>query len=300
MGRSVLLIVNRDKPAARSAAERARAIIEKHASVAGELDADGEDLRSDHGADLIVVLGGDGTLLAQARRTAGLGLPIAGVNVGNLGFLAGFDFEAFERSAESLLTGAEPLISERRLMQATLHRGGEEAEPVFRSLSLNDCVVTAGPPFRMVDLSISVNGDAGPRLRGDGVIVSTPIGSTAYNVSAGGPIVAPDVRAVVITPLAAHSLSFRPIVVRDDAAIDVRIQESNDEDGAGTTLVIDGQVQERVHAGDRLRICPSESVVRLVVNPATTYWETLIRKMHWASAPGRQTGADSASPPASR
>jgi NAD+ kinase len=175
---------------------------------------------------------------------------------------------------------------QRRLVEGVVIR---EGAVVFSSLALNDCVVTAGPPFRMVGLSISVDGACGPRLRGDGVIVSTPIGSTAYNVSAGGPIVAPDVPATVITPLAAHSLSFRPIVVRDDSMIEIAIEESNDEDGAGTTLVIDGQVHERIHAGDVLRVTPSDASVRLLLNPRTSYWETLLRKMHWASAPsGRE------------
>src|SRR5690606_8901839 len=118
-----------------------------------------------------------------------------------------------------------------------------------KDVALNDCVVTAGPPYRMIELDVYIDGEPGPTLRGDGVIVSTPIGSTAYNVSAGGPIVSPDLDSFTITPHAAHSLAFRPIVVPSSCEIDLHLRKGNDADDGGTTLVLDGQVDTRLQSG---------------------------------------------------
>ena len=125
-------------------------------------------------------------------------------------------------------------------------------------------------------------GEAGPRLRGDGVIVSTPSGSTAYSVSAGGPIVSPGVRSFTITPLAAHSLAFRPIVLPETAIVELHIERANE----GTVLVLDGQVQRPLKRGDRVVLSRHTSLVRVVRNTQLSYWQTLIRKMHWALSPG--------------
>jgi NAD+ kinase len=153
-------------------------------------------------------------------------------------------------------------------------------------LALNDAVVTAGPPYRMITICLRIDDQDGPAATGDGLIVSTAVGSTAYNVSAGGPILHPVVDAMVITPIAAHSLSFRPIVVPAGAEIELIAEDVNDDGrGGGTTLVLDGQNSARLSRGDRIVIRRHDVPVQFVRNPDSQYWATLINKMHWALPP---------------
>lgn len=287
MGRSVLLLVNRNKQLVVDSLDEIRSLIERHGSIAGELDCDHGPITDAFGADLVMVLGGDGTLLAQARRGAALGLPILGVNLGNLGFLAEFDLQSFRLQAESILGEAPLVLSERMLIRCELLEAKTQ-KLLHDGLAMNDVVVTAGPPFRMIEIGVTIDGQTGPVLRGDGVIVSTPSGSTAYGVSAGGPIVSPQVDAMTITPLAAHSLAFRPIVVPSSVGIELEIREANHgSDGkGGTTLVLDGQVQQPLQKGQSVRLTKHETSVLLVHNPESSYWQTLLRKMHWAVNPG--------------
>ena len=286
MPRSALILVNHAKPGADAALGAVRRAVEAHGRLAGVLDANGAGIDDALGADLIVILGGDGTILAQARRCAALGLPVLGVKVGTLGFLAEFDVESFLRQAPSILGDGGLHIADRMMLDATITPPGA-SDPEFTSVALNDAVVTAGPPYRLIELDVYIDGEPGPTLRGDGVIVATPVGSTAYNVSAGGPIVSPNLDSFTITPIAAHSLAFRPIVLPATHRIELVVRRANDDDGAGTTLVLDGQVHHRLPTGARVRLERSEQAVRLVRNPAATFWSTLIRKLHWAAAPGR-------------
>jgi NAD+ kinase len=297
--RAVLLLVNRDKPEADAAAGEARRLIERHGRLVGEMIADpGPALTDAKGADLIVVLGGDGTLLSMARAVgdlgvpilgvnlAGLGLPLLGVNLGKLGFLAEFDIASFRDQAASLL-GSGPLTThDARMLRAQVYAAGQ-ATPRLSDTALNECVVTAGPPYRMIAVGVSINGDAGPTFSGDGLIVSTPTGSTAYNVSAGGPIVSPDTDALVITPIAAHSLAFRPIVVAGGSAIEATMLRVNAPTGAsaGTSLVLDGHVVTALGEGDRVRVVRDGRPVRFVRNARGSYWATLIEKLNWAIPP---------------
>ncbi len=226
---------------------------------------------------LAVVLGGDGTILAQARRLAALGMPVAGVNVGRLGFLAAFDGEGFEAAASEILSPSPPTI-DHMMLEVRVERDGEDAEWIRL---LNDAVVTAGEPFRMIELRVDFGDRPGPRLAGDGIIVATPTGSTAYNASAGGPIVHPGCEAIVITPLAVHSLAFRPVVARPDEAPSLHVRHANE----GTSLVIDGQRTRRLEAGDVIRFRRSPHQVRLVQDPRTDFWATMVHKMRWATGP---------------
>ncbi len=231
----------------------------------------------DGGWTLAVVLGGDGTILGQARRLADRGMPIAGVNVGRLGFLAAFDGDGFAETASEILGPTPPTLD---LMMLEVRVDRENAEGAWTKL-LNDAVVTAGQPFRMIELRVDFGDRPGPRLAGDGIIVSTPTGSTAYNSSAGGPIVHPGCEAIVITPLAVHSLAFRPVVARPDEAPSLHIRHANE----GTSLVIDGQTTRRLEAGDVVRFRRSEHRVRLVQDPRTDFWSTVVHKMRWATGP---------------
>jgi NAD+ kinase len=284
--RSILLLVNQDKPDAIAAAGEVRPLIQRHARLASEQEAQlGPPLDSTQGADLIVVLGGDGTLLSQSRRCAALGLPLLGVNLGKLGFLAEFDLPAFKDQAASILSDTPLPTRSVHMLRAQITSTGDPS-PRFSDTALNECVVTAGAPFRMISIGLSIDGQPGPTVGGDGIIVSTPTGSTAYNVSAGGPILAPDVEAMIITPIAAHSLSFRPIVVSAASTVELLLNQINEGDGGpGTTLVLDGQVGIPLRKGDRVRITRDPTPVRFVTNPRGGYWKTLIDKMQWAAPP---------------
>lgn len=301
MARSVLVLFNPGKPAVFEALEEVRALISVHGRVALELEADDRPIHPDQarGADLIVVLGGDGTLMSQSRRCVHLGLPMLGVNLGKLGFMAEFDLESLRSQAQSLFDGSTLMVQDRPMLRVTVHNEGgsplSAEAPLERTLALNDAVITAGPPYRMISVAVSIDGARGPTITGDGLVVSTPIGSTAYNASAGGPIVSPDVEAMVFTPLAAQSLSFRPVVVSSRSTIELAVARVNEDqpaggsgDGgghAGTSLVLDGQVVGRLHAGQRVLIRQHARPVRFVRNPYSTYWGTLLNKMKWAAAP---------------
>lgn len=299
MGRSVLLLVNRSKPDVVSALAEVRLLIGKHGRLVAELDADGGIVSQQQaaGADLIVVLGGDGTLMGQSRRCVHLGLPMLGVNLGKLGFMAEFDLEALRTQAASLLGGAKLIVQDRPMLRVegpgAPAAAGDDAA-ISRTLALNDVVITAGPPYRMITIDIKIDGVQGPAVAGDGLIVSTPIGSTAYNASAGGAIISPDVEALALTPLAAQSLAFRPVVVPVDSVIELTLERANDDPSlpgisGGTSVVLDGQVAWRLKAGQRVTIRRHTLAARFVRNPHGSYWTTLINKMRWAAPPVLRT-----------
>jgi NAD+ kinase len=326
MARRVLILVNREKIAAVEALPEIRGLVAGAGGVVvGEQDAMRRDpVLDDKGADLVLVLGGDGTLLTQARRCVNLGLPMLGVNFGKLGFIVEFDLSSLREQAAALF-GSAPLANghggsapppppqsagvtapiallERSLIRVTIRRadgtrrtvvaGGEAGGGAV--LALNEAVITAGPPFRMIHLEMAIDGHDGPMVRGDGIIVSTPVGSTAYNAAAGGPILAPEVRALAVTPIAAASLSFRPVVVAGSSTIELTMARVNDDpkdvDGSagGTSLMLDGQFATRLHAGDTVSMRLHETPVKFVRNPRASYWSTLIQKMQWAASPRMQ------------
>lgn len=255
-----------------------RGRIVRRAAVHAELEANGELLPDDLEADLAVVVGGDGTLISQARRLLDLQVPVVGINFGRLGFLAEFDALTLEQHAEAIF-GPEPPIVEYLVLAATItDPDGRTTGPY---VAINECVVTAGEPFRMIDARIIIDGAPGPSLRGDGVIIATPTGSTAYNVSAGGPIVHPVVEAFIINPLCAHSLAFRPIVVSDRSELTVEVTRAN----PGTTVVFDGQVSRPMPAGSKVTLRRHNRNALFVTNPSTTYWRILLDKMGWAAPP---------------
>jgi NAD+ kinase len=290
MGRRTVLLVNRSKPEVLAALDEVRTLIRRGGGeILEEHSADDGPIARVGEANLLVVLGGDGTLLSQARRVVGLKLPFLGVNFGKLGFMAEFDMDAL-RSQHQTLFGDAPLqLTARVMMQVEVDRAGGHPHTA-PLLALNDAVVTAGPPYRMIELSISIDQEDGPVVEGDGLLVSTPTGSTAYNASAGGPILAPEVEGMVLTPIAAHSLSFRPVVVSSQSRIELTLTRVNSGDKAwcgpgGTTLVLDGQIGTRLQEGDRIRISTHPERVFFVRNPRRRYWQTLLTKMHWAVRP---------------
>ncbi|MGD1917231.1 MAG: NAD(+)/NADH kinase [Phycisphaerales bacterium] len=285
----VALIVNSGKPEAVEAAHGVRRVIESHANLIGQFDIaqNGEALEG--GADLAIVLGGDGTILGLARHAVRSGVAMLGINFGKLGFLAEFDVDSFHRHAEDVLT-RQPKIREVAALEVTVVRGGDT---IAHTTAINDVAVCNGAPFRMIQLALSIDGtpaDEATRVSGDGLLVATPTGSTAYNAAAGGPILEPTLPAMVVTPIAAHSLSFRPIVVPAASTIEmraIRVNHSPDCDpSAGTNAVIDGQTGIPLEQDDRVHVTVGANPLRVVVNPERRYWSTLIHKLRWASVPG--------------
>lgn len=283
---NVVLIPNLHKPAVAAAMQTFRPWLESRARILAQADSDQTDRLKVDGTDLVIVLGGDGTLLAQARRIVDLGAPVVGVNFGKLGFLAEYHLDELMNQWEAIVARTNPL-SERVMIDVKVYDRADAPAPAFSSLAMNDCVITAGPPFRMIELDLAINPQKhtnATTFGGDGVIIATPSGSTAYNASAGGPIIAPDVDGLVITPICPQSLSFRAIVVRGDDNVQVTLRSANH----GTTLVIDGQRSHPLTAGHMLCATKYPKRIRLVRNPSMAYWKRLATKMHWAAGPRNQ------------
>jgi NAD+ kinase len=286
----IYIVANSTKKDVRPALDRWLPEMRKHAEIVG-IDEDGDGAIGQNGADTILVLGGDGTLLSAARRLQGRDIPLMGVNFGRLGFLASFTPDQFEKHFESLVKGKLPVRS-RQMIEASVvpskancrltdHRE-VSAHRTFAATALNDAVITAGPPFHMVDLEIGADGETRVRYYGDGLIVATPSGSTAYNISAGGPIISPNVDAICITPICPHSLSFRPVVISSQSTVVIVATRVNE----GTTLFCDGQASTKLCAGDQVVIRKADHDLKLVENPAAHEWRTLAEKLHWATTPG--------------
>ena len=285
----VFIVANPSKRAVVAAVEALRPWLKERAQLVGIESSAGDQL-SDVDADLILVLGGDGTLLSTARRLEGKPIPLMGVNFGRLGFLASFTPQDFREHLDQFIRAGLP-VARREMLEASVIAGGVEcrwsdAKDLIRgrrfvATALNDAVVTAGQPFRMIELSISADSEAGVSYYGDGMIVSTASGSTAYNVSAGGPIIDPDVSAFCITPICPHSLSFRPVVVSSRSTVLIAARKVN----AGTTLSCDGQASTQLCEGDRVVIRKSDHEVLLVENPNAREWQTLAEKLNWAAGP---------------
>ena len=224
--------------------------------------------------DLVIVLGGDGTLLAMAARIAAAGrdIPILGVNFGSLGFLTEIRIDELYGSLERVLDGTAD-IDVRAVLAADAHREGERFDS--RTV-LNDVVFTKGALSRMIELSVSVSGGFVTRVKADGLIVASATGSTAYNLSAGGPIVHPAVDALVLTPIAPHTLTHRPIVIPGDSVVEV-VPQSDEE----AFVTFDGQSGFPLKPGDLVSVRKSERSLRLVKAPARSYFELLREKLKW-------------------
>ena len=274
----VLLAASPDRPATASILGEVRRIVAKHAEIVAEIQADSAALSANLLFDRMVAVGGDGTLIAQLRRILDRGMPLVGVNSGRLGFLAEFDPISLEEQADSIF-GPNPLVRQRMVMDVIVKR--KDGTVVYHGVAVNDVVVSAGFPFRMIELRLEFSGNMGPDVSGDGIIIASPVGSTAYTVSAGGPIVHPDVEALIVTPICPHSLGFRPIVVPSHLDISVCVERAND----GTTLMLDGQTNIRLAVGDMIQVGRHQSMARLVGNPDVTYWQQLLSKMRWAAPP---------------
>jgi NAD+ kinase len=226
--------------------------------------------------DLVVVLGGDGTLLSVADcvGAAGVDVPILGVNFGSLGFLTEATLPELYPSLEAALSG-QARVEERLMLRATTMRAGATLP---EHLALNDVVITKAARARMTDLSVSVGDEFVTRVKADGLIVATPTGSTAYNLAAGGPIVQPVVDAIVLTPIAPHMLTNRPIVIPASSVVRVQpMMAERDE----LYVTFDGQEGYQLEAGDEVRIRCADRRVRLLRPSSRSYFEVLRQKLKW-------------------
>jgi NAD+ kinase len=223
--------------------------------------------------DLVIVLGGDGTLLAAARIFASSGTPILSVNLGNLGFLTEIKLGNLYPTLESWCAGCHDL-DERAMLHASLWRDGKERACYE---ALNEVVVSKGDIARMGEFAVELDGKSVARFRADGVIVSTPTGSTAYTLAANGPILTPDVDAMVVTPICPHLLTLRPIVVRGDASLKVRVVGIPNL----ALLTVDGQQAVELRLGDELRCHRSNHTVKLVRMSEGGFFEALRSKLSW-------------------
>ena len=223
--------------------------------------------------DLMLVLGGDGTMIATARMLGDIEVPVMGVNYGGLGYLAEFPLEEVFSALDAILAG-DYKIQERVMLAVELRRG---EELITKNRVLNDVVVNKSALARIIDIETYLNSQFLNRFRADGLIVSTPTGSTAYNLSAGGPIMFPSMNAIVITPICPFTLSNRPIVVPDDSVIEVRLMTEKEE----VALTLDGQVGFPLQAGDRALIRKSNATFNLVQPANRNYFDVLRDKLKW-------------------
>jgi NAD+ kinase len=225
-------------------------------------------------AELVVVLGGDGTLISVARLFSGRDVPILGVNLGSLGFLTEITVEELYTRLEKCLEG-NPRVSERMMLEVTLHREGQEIEKCH---VLNDMVINKGALARIVDLETKVNRHFLTTYKADGLIISTPTGSTGYSLSAGGPIIHPLMSCIVITPICPHTLTNRPIVVTDESVISITVASSFDEK---VYLTLDGQVGFELREGDSVEVRRALKTTALVMSKTRDYFEVLRTKLKW-------------------
>jgi NAD+ kinase len=232
--------------------------------------------------DYAVVFGGDGSIISTARAVSEANLPVIGVNVGKLGFLAEFSVDELKDFFDRLTTGTVPMDKRMMLNCSVFEKNNaKDKTEKFCTAAINDCFITAGPPFRMIELKIQVDGQPLAGCVSDGLIISTPTGSTAYNLSAGGPIVSPKMNAIAITPICPHSLSFRPIVIDAKSTVEVFGVRVN----KGTTISIDGQISLKLEIDDVVKIKKQQSDFLIVNNPLRNQWDTLATKLSWAEKP---------------
>ena len=231
----------------------------------------------------IIVLGGDGTLLGASRKYGRHGIPILGVNLGGLGFLTCIPLEKLYPSIEMVLNNSLQ-IEQRLMLETKVLRDGRE---IFRFQTLNDVVINKGALARIIELDVLINDEFLTTFRSDGLIISTPTGSTGYNLAAGGPILYPTISNVILTPICPFTLTNRPIILPDSVIISIMMLKESEEK---VSLTFDGQVGFDLLEGDKILIYKSDANIRLFKSPDQTYYEILRKKMKWGGATYNKDG----------
>jgi len=249
-------------------------LVEKETAAANGVDgfpvADYEEIGAR--ADLVVILGGDGSMLSAARNLAGSDVPLVGVNQGRLGFTTDIASPNMLDAIGEILAGKHA-IEERTMLAAEVRRAGAVA---FATLALNDAVVNKGSVGRLIEFAVNIDGEFVYDLRADGLIVATPTGSTAYALSSDGPIMQPSVPGFALVPICPHTLSNRPIMVSDRSVIEVSLKRAID-----ARLHLDGQLQCDLQEGDRVVVRRAERTIKFVHPPGYSYYAMLREKLHW-------------------
>lgn len=283
--RNVLVIAKAGAPENIRVAERLAGWIEKLGVRARFSRRTAQEIGATHGVrkqsiprnvDLVVVAGGDGTLLSVARTAAPRGIPILGVNLGSLGFLTELQPEELFQNLERMVAGHYD-IEERRTLRVRLLRGRRK---VREHNALNDVVLAKSALARMVNLEVTVDRHAVASYTSDGLIISTATGSTAYSLSAGGPILDPRVRAFIVTPICPHSMSYRPLVVPGSVEVRVRLHATSDEE---VFVTLDGQIGYPVLTGESVVVDEHPASVKLVRVSGRSFFEVLRRKLGWGA-----------------
>jgi NAD+ kinase len=226
-------------------------------------------------ADLVVVLGGDGTMIAAARMIGDQGTPVLGINYGRLGYLAEFTVEEMVPALEAVVSG-DYKLDHRLMLSAQVFRGGEKR---LHERVLNDVVISKSALARIIEIEARIDGRFVNRFRADGLIISTPTGSTAYNLSAGGPVIYPSMEAVVVTPICPHTLSNRPLVVPSDAEFELTLKTPDEE----VALTLDGQVGMPLQASDRVTVRKSATTFNIIQAHTRNYFDVLRTKLRWGN-----------------
>jgi NAD+ kinase len=268
----VVLLADGSREALREQAEAHRATISRECEIVAEVfDLDGPFDAA--GAELAVVLGGDGSILRAARLMGQRQLPVLGVNLGKLGFLADVRPEQLEAALAEIRAGKHR-VGRHVMLECSLLLNGRAERT---ELCLNEIAVLAGPPFKMLDVQLYVDGEWVTTYSCDGLIVSTPVGSTAHSLSAGGPILRKELPAVVISPISPHTLTNRPVVDSADRKYELMVPAPN----TGTTLVVDGRAIAQLVPEHRVQIVKSPAAFQLVEVAGHTYYRTLREKLGW-------------------
>ncbi len=280
------LVANLDKPFCERAVPQAVGCIQRLGGVVvvdqatagllrGSVSALPDAAAVARAVDVLLVFGGDGTMLRAGRETAGSGTPIFGINTGHLGFLTGANLRQLPQAIEQLAAGLFRVVN-----RAVIEARGDVAGRPFELLALNDVVVSRGASSRVVELEVLVNGELLTRYRADGLIISTPTGSTAYSLSAGGAIVSPDAEVFALTPICPHTLSNRSVIVSLKSTLQIRVLN----DKPATILSADGQVVQELAGGVEVTVRRSRRRVKLVQLDGQSFFGTLRAKLHWSGS----------------
>ncbi|OYP38134.1 NAD(+)/NADH kinase [Rhodopirellula sp. MGV] len=271
----VVILGAPDRDRVRTESIRLRPIIAAHAEIVAE-DYEFEYAFGDPGIDLVIVLGGDGSILQTARQLEGRPIPVLGINCGSLGFLAALSPDDFLEVWPKVCNGIFRVIDHLMLEISLIRKG----KTIAKQLALNEVAVLGGPPYQILGIDLFADGNLATRYRCDGLILATPVGSTAHNLSVGGPILRRNLQAVVISPISPHTLTYRPLVDSADTVFELSVGDPNES----TSVVVDGRILSQLLPGDRVVVRRSQSSFEMLSVPGQNDYRTLREKLGWGGS----------------
>lgn len=274
--KNIIILGNKSKKKIRETIAELEPLFRKKANVS-IIDISDECETSSLSADLAFVFGGDGAILAACRKLNGKQIPLMGVHLGKFGFLAELTPQKVSQTLEQIFAG-DYVISQRMLLNCQIIRS---KQVIKKTHGLNDAVISRSSLSRIISIKLYINGKEVTTYSSDGLIISTPSGSTAHSLSAGGPIVTPDIDAFIITPICPHTLSNRPLVVSGDSKI--AMEQVSDSKGVG--LTIDGQIYTDIMIGDKILVEKAKEKLQLIDTQTRTFYDVLQEKLNWRGQP---------------